>query len=59
VDGAPGRGACGLFVVGLTGLDFRGRNLADADFTGALLVGAKFTGARLDNAVLFGRSAGG
>jgi uncharacterized protein YjbI with pentapeptide repeats len=38
----------------LTGLNFRGRNLADADFTGALLAGAKFAGARLDNAIFFG-----
>jgi uncharacterized protein YjbI with pentapeptide repeats len=50
----PG-GARAVFAwLDLTGLDFRGRNLADADFTGALMPGAKLTGARLDNAIFFG-----
>ncbi|HMP62580.1 MAG TPA: pentapeptide repeat-containing protein, partial [Phenylobacterium sp.] len=38
----------------LTGLDLRGRNLADADFTGACLNECQLQGARLDNANLFG-----
>lgn len=50
----PGGARAVFSWLDLTGLNFRGRNLADADFTGALLVGAKFAGARLDHAVFFG-----
>ena len=50
----PGGARAVFSWLDLTGLNFRGRNLADADFTGALLVGAKFVGARLDHAVFFG-----
>jgi uncharacterized protein YjbI with pentapeptide repeats len=50
----PGGARAVFSWLDLSGLNFRGRNLADADFTGALLNGAKFTGARLDHAVFFG-----
>jgi len=50
----PG-GARAVFAwLDLSGINFRGRNLADADFTGALLAGAKFAGAKLDHAIFFG-----
>ena len=38
----------------LSGLDFSGRNLADAELTGAILAGCNFAQARLDHANLFG-----
>jgi uncharacterized protein YjbI with pentapeptide repeats len=50
----PGGARAVFSWLDLTGLNFRGRNLADADFTGALLHGAKFASAKLDNAVFFG-----
>src|SRR5580692_4663825 len=38
----------------VSGLDFSGRNLADADFTGAVLEEVNMAGTRLDSASFFG-----
>ena len=50
----PG-GARAVFAwMDLSGVNLRGRNLADADFTAACLIGCDLTGAKLDNANFFG-----
>ena len=53
----PG-GARAVFAwMDLSGLSFKGRNLADADFSGAVLIGCDFSGSRMENANLFGADA--
>ncbi len=50
----PG-GARAVFAwMDLTGLNLRGRNLADADFSAACMIGCDLSGAKLDNAAFFG-----
>src|SRR5688572_17426020 len=49
----PGGARAVFAYTDISGLDFRGRHLADADFTGAVAHHTNFTGAKLDNANLF------
>src|ERR1022692_1353046 len=54
ISGRPGGKRAALRFVDFTGLEFSGRNLADADLSASVFDSARMAGTRLDRANLFG-----